>query len=48
MFKKNASLGYIVVTAPFVPIVGHLLMSAEPKKEQLGPSLIVYVENCDC
>lgn len=23
-------------------------MNVEPKKEQLGPSLIVSVENCDC
>lgn len=44
---KNAYLGYIVVNAPFFPIAGHLLMNAEPKKDQLGPSLIVYLENCD-
>lgn len=35
-------MGYIVVTAPFFPIAGHLLINAEPKKDKLGPSLIVY------
>lgn len=45
---KKCFFGVYSCNCSFFPIAGHLLMNAEPKKEQLGPSLIVSVEHCDC